>query len=174
MLSTKEGDSFAFIDPVAFDIFGLLATGNEPVGPQPQDKKKKCVGKARVLKGNPATVGAPLGRGAFNNPPNAVPVQAGSAAVIPAQFGGLTTSQLKPFAGAGQITGVIGGGLASFNGVTDVIGSTEVKNVRGVLQARYPNLFILELVTGPDLGIQPITLTIPAGLPCPMGTHPGN
>jgi hypothetical protein len=36
----------------------------------PQSPTKTCIASARILQGNPATVGAPPRHGAFNNPPN--------------------------------------------------------------------------------------------------------
>src|SRR5579875_1349592 len=134
---------------------------------------KTCVGKARVLQGNAATIGAPLNHGAFNYNPNPVQVQAGSAAVIPSQFGFASNAQMKPY--ISQISGIIGNGLASFNSVSDVIGGkppSGYANVRGYLQHTFPGELILELPSAPkDYGTQPVRLTIPANLPCPTGTH---
>jgi uncharacterized protein RhaS with RHS repeats len=123
---------------------------------------KRCRGKARVLGGNPNTVGA---QGAFPG----TSVQAGSAAVIPQQFGG-SKGGLTPY--IGQISGRTAGGQ-SFNGVSDVIGGkspTPGTNVRDALQALYPGLPIIELPTGRDEGIVDIEITVPNGLPCPVGT----
>jgi hypothetical protein len=62
-------------------------------------------------------------------------------------------------------------GGASFSGITDVIGSDVVPNVRDVLQNRYPGLLILELPSLPsDIGTVNIELTVPANFPCPTGT----
>lgn len=150
-------------------LYGLTlryAPGVELVG-----AVRDCVGQARVLEGNPATVGAPLGRGAFNYGRYPIPVRAGSGAVIPSQFGaGMTNAGLFPY--ADSIFGFIGGPHpASFSGITDVIGSRQVSDVRRVLQSTYPNTFIVELVTGSDLKIAPISLWVPNTLECPTGTH---
>jgi len=97
-----------------------------------------------------------------------VPVTAGSAAVIPSQWGG--KSQLKP--NISEISGVAGG--VSFNGITDVIGGKSPipgTNVRDALQSIYPGQLILELPSSPrDLGIVPVTITMPDDTPCPVGT----
>jgi hypothetical protein len=87
----------------------------------PQTTAKTCNASARVLQGNPATVGAPLGHGAYNNPPNPIAPQAGSAAMTPSEFGGFTTAQLKPYALG--ISGYFPGKGVSFQGVTDVNGA---------------------------------------------------
>jgi RHS repeat-associated protein len=123
---------------------------------------KKCRGKARVLGGNPNTVGR---QGAFPG----VLVQSGSAAVIPQQFG-TGKSGLTPH--IGQISGTTAGGQ-SFTGISDVIGGkspTPGMNVRDALQAMYPGLPIIELPSGRDEGTVDIEISVPTGLPCPVGT----
>jgi uncharacterized protein RhaS with RHS repeats len=72
---------------------------------------KKCVGKARVLKGNARTIGK---QGAFPG----TTITSNSAAVIPSQFG-FTKGQLTPF--LSQISGSTSNGL-SITGIADVIG----------------------------------------------------
>lgn len=136
----------------------------------PQTQTKTCKVSARVLQGNPATVGAPLGKGAFNNPPNPIAPQANSAAMTPSEFGGLSSTQLKPY--ALQISGYFPGTGVSFQGVTDVNGAGQTplgfSNIRQYLEALNPNQVIIELITGPDLGSNvPAVLTVPAALPCP-------
>jgi hypothetical protein len=107
------------------------------------------------------TNGAP--GGAFN-----VVVSSGSAAIIPAQFGGMTKNQLKPF--IGRIEGFIGPNaqVPTFNGVSDVIGPPSGQQN---LEANFANDFIIELEGGNDMGVQPITLFVPPEVPCPHGTH---
>ena len=127
-------------------------------------KEKKCIGRARILKGNPATIGK---QGAFPS----IKVIEGSAAVIPEQFGGMTKVQLAPY--IGKISGTLGG-KGSFSGITDVIGGKSPMpgiNVRLALQMTYWGLLILELPSlANDPGIVDVELTIPADIPCPIGT----
>ena len=59
----------------------------------------------------------------------------------------------------------------SFSGITDVIGSNQVRNVRATLMKENPNALILELVTGRDQGLAPVEITVPGGMGCPAGTH---
>jgi RHS repeat-associated protein len=128
---------------------------------------RTCTGTARVLGGNPATVGQQGG----------VPgtlVAPGSAAAIPRQFGFRTGSG---FSGA-QISGTVGytgplawpGSSQSFSGITDTIGSRTVPNVQNFLMKSNPGALILELVTGSDMGKVPVTITVPGGMSCPAGT----
>ncbi len=150
-------------DPVDFaDPTGLVNTAQCGKCPGPM---KKCIGKARVLKGNPNLIGK---QGAFPG----IKVAANSAAVIPQQFG-VAKSTLTPL--AGQISGVLGG-QETFCGVTDVIGGRSPipgVPVRDALQRLYPGLFIIELVSASaDLGIVDVELSIPANLSCPTGTRP--
>ncbi len=139
-------------DPKGFDggDVNLMAyVGNPPVNgidPWGLETCQNCTGSARVLQGNPDLVGKIGGFG--------VPVTAGSAAVIPGQWGG--KAELRPY--LGQISGTAGG--VSFSGITDVIGSNVVPNVRDVLQNRNPGILILELPSSTsDLGVVNVTLT---------------
>jgi len=43
-------------------------------------------------------------------------------------------------------------------------------NVRDALQLLNPGTFIVELVTGTDLGVVNISLSVPEPLSCPTGT----
>ena len=125
----------------------------------------RCAGKARVVGPGKLTNGRP--GGAFN-----VVVSAGTAAIVPSQFG-LTKSQLSPF--ISQIEGFIGTNAKSptFIGVTDVIGPPAGQ---ANLLAKFPGLFVVELEGGSDMNIQHIVLRIPEGLStqmsggCPTGT----
>jgi hypothetical protein len=128
---------------------------------------RTCTGTARVLGGNPATVGQQGG----------VPgtlVADGSAAAIPRQFGFRSGSG---FSGA-QISGTVGywgplgwpGSSQSFSGITDTIGSSSVPNVQNFLMKSNPGALILELVTGSDMGKVPVQITVPGGMSCPAGT----
>jgi len=137
--------------------------GQQPKANQPGPQPQQCVGRARVLGGNPRSVGR---QGGFPG----VRVAAGSAAIIPQQFGGLPKSSLAPY--LGQISGSVGGRVI-FAGVTDVIGGTSPipgMNVRDALQLLNPGTFIVELVTGTDLGVVNISLSVPEPLSCPTGT----
>jgi len=119
-----------------------------------------CVGRARVLRGNPNLDGR---QGAFPG----VTVEPEPAAIIPEQFGGLSKSALLPY--ITQISGTVGG-QTLFSGVTDVIGSIAIPRVREFLRRRYPGVFIVEVVGSQDLGVVGITLKVPEALPCPTGT----
>jgi len=124
---------------------------------------KKCVGKARVLQGNSRHIGRQGGIPGVN-------VAAGSAAVIPGQFGLRNGNSLKPF--ASQMTGVVLGTpfpIPLFDCVTEVVGP---RSARQNLQQRFPNTVIIELPSGGDMGIIDIEITIPNELPCPPGTMP--
>jgi RHS repeat-associated protein len=116
-----------------------------------------CVGTARILGGNPRTIGR---NGAFGTP-----VAADGAAVIPEQWGG-NKGALRPY--LSQISG--SWFLGGFNGITDVIGSNTVQGVRDMLMDRYPNTLIIEVPGGHDQGVTGITLTVPSALGCPEGT----
>jgi len=149
-------------DPLGFnggDLNLYAYVGNNPImGVDPLGLCADCVGTARVLQGNSNLIGRTGGFG--------VPVTAGSAAVIPSQWGG--KAALRPY--IGQISGTAGG--ASFSGITDVVGSNEVPNVRDVLQARYPGQLILELPSSKDLGSVDVTIRgVPEDKPCPAGTR---
>ena len=76
-----------------------------------------CQGTARVLAGNPSTIGT---QGGFPG----VLVGAGSAGVDPQQWGG--KGNLRPNIGniSGTFTDDHGVVLGSFNGITEVIGSS--------------------------------------------------
>jgi len=176
---TVYGDapSFTYFDyQVLFGGFDYFTWGLGGVGgyrglhpaaaPAPKCKEPSthtCVGRARILQGNPNTIGR---QGGFWG----VTVAAGSAAVDPAQWGG--KSQVRKYASG--ISGQIAGGWG-FSGVTEVIGGHSPirgMNVRDALRSIYPGLLILELPSAPrDLGIRNVTLTLPIGQPCPAGTR---
>jgi len=58
--------------------------------------------------------------------------------------------------------------------VTDVIGSKRVpagfSDIRTYLESKYPGVTIIELPSGQDAGILDLEFTVPASLPCPLGT----
>jgi RHS repeat-associated protein len=119
-----------------------------------------CSGSARVLQGNPDTIGR---TGGFGNP-----VLANSAAVIPAQWGGAQNIRGSLFL-IGGTTGT-GSSTQTFHGLSDTIGSQDVPNVQTFLQNRFPNSVILELVSGTDQGTVPINLHVPPDISCPSFT----
>jgi len=126
---------------------------------------KTYVGKARVLKGNSATIGKP--GGLSGNEP--VPVTAGSAAVDPAQWGGKKTIRKN----GNKIRGKIVGEEECFNEITDVIGGKSPipgTNVREALKKLNPGLLIIELPSGKkDYGIKDVEITLPDSMPPPSG-----
>ena len=127
-----------------------------------------CQGTARVLAGNPSTIGT---QGGFPG----VLVGARSAGVDPQQWGG--KGNLRPNIGniSGTFTDDHGVVLGSFNGITEVIGGkspTPGMNVRDALKKRYPGRLLIELPSSKkDLGIVNVTINVPAGVPCPEGTN---
>jgi RHS repeat-associated protein len=140
--------------------------GNNPVNLNDPMGLKKCVGKARILGGNPKTVGGPSGF-----PPGRV--QVGSAAADPTQWGGHSTLARNASQISGVITDSSGKQTGSFSGISDVIGGKspiEGMGVRDALKQLNPGNLIVELVTGKDQGVQTITLTVPCNQPCPEGT----
>jgi RHS repeat-associated protein len=160
---------------VAVDNFGCTnyvmadcgAANNGTPNPTFFFPPKTCSGTARVLGGNPATVGQQGG----------VPgtlVQAGSAAAIPRQFGFRTGSGFSgaPISGTVGYTGPLAfpGTSQSFSGITDTIGSSTVPNVQNFLMKNNPGSLILELVTGSDMGTVPVQIQVPASMSCPAGT----
>jgi hypothetical protein len=141
----------------------LAVTGGGPR--TPQTPTKTCNASARVLQGNPATVGLQGGI-------PGVKVQAGSAAVVPSEFGVSNGAGLAPY--ALQISGYFPGTGVSFQGVTDVIGAAPSQvplgfsNIRQYLEFENPGQIIIELPTGNDLGPNvPAIITVRAGAPCP-------
>jgi len=166
-----ENAPTGFVDPGGLDKQDTWQSGG---GQSPEvilvaaaaQAGQTCVGSARVLRGRPALVGR---QGGFPG----VRVQAGTAAIIPDQFG-LTVRQLRPY--VGSISGTVAAGSVSFSSITDVIGGRSPipgVNVRDALQRLNPNTFIIELVSvNRDLGVVDIELNLPAGLSCPTGTRP--
>jgi len=124
---------------------------------------RTCVGKARVLLGNPRHIGR---SGAFGKK---VKINLTSAAIDPYQWGGKTG--LLPH--LARITGRSDSKLL-FTNIADVIGGTspiKEQNVRDALRELYPNTLLIELPGGEkDYGIVDIELTIPKELDCPEGT----
>lgn len=150
-------------------------TPGTPAQPAPQNPTPKkpdenqkatvtCTGTARVLKGNTALEGHAGG----------IPgqtVKAGSAAVIPSQFGVKSGTALA--SAAGTIHGTVGG--VPFHGVTDVMGGKSPipgENVRTAMQQLNPGRLVLEIPGGSDLGVVRVTITVPTNLGCPQGTKP--
>ena len=126
-----------------------------------------CSGSARVLQGNPDTVGKTGGFGST--------VQANSAAVIPAQWGGAKNLRGSLLLIGG--TAGTGNAAQTFHGISDTVGSTDVPDVQTYLQNKYPNAVILELVNGQDSTafnpqdvIVDINLHVPPEISCPSFT----
>lgn len=127
---------------------------------------KKCKGRARVLKGNPNTIGSP---GGWSGPSvGDIDVATGTAAAITSQWGGKGT--LRP--DIGQINGTYNGETL-FSGITDIVGGVSPipgMTAANALMTLYPGDLIIELPSGKDLGVINIVITIPASLKCPSGT----
>lgn len=119
------------------------------------------------MKGNSNLIGRVGGIGTLKNP---VTVAAGSAAVIASQFGG--KGNLRSY--GAQISGSTNG-TTLFTGVTDIIGGTSSiagLDVQAALEQMNPGDLIIELPSAAqDLGVVPITLTLPDGSSCPSGTN---
>jgi len=159
----------------------------DPLGLSPQQKKDcggthTCVGRARVLGGNPRTVGKQGGVPGRKVAPN-------SAAATPQQWGFTSGTGFRnlPVSGAvgapiqaplgnfifGDVNPSAGGSQQSFSGITDVNGGASPiagMNARDALMHLYPGDLILELVNGTDQGVTTIILTLPKAIPCPAGT----
>jgi RHS repeat-associated protein len=149
MLSDKNFYKYGLNDPTL---------NNDPLGLC----SKKCAGMARVLKGNINLIG----KGGGLSTGTIIPVVAGSAAVIPSQWGGISTLR-KHFQ---EISGTCGNGI-SFNWVTDTIGSNDVTDVQDYLMNKYPGMLILELPSIiNDGGTQSVEITVPSDMDCPSGT----
>jgi hypothetical protein len=147
--------AYVLEDPVNLkDAFGLC------------DDKKDCTGMARVLQGNPDTIGNPggwSGQSVGN-----INVSGGTAAVVTSQWGG--KGNLRPNIGAVRATY---NGQPLFNGISDIVGGKSPipgMTAGEALMNLYPGDLIIELPSGQDLGVVPIKLTIPAALQCPSGT----
>jgi RHS repeat-associated protein len=125
---------------------------------------RPCFGWARQLQGNLGTVGH---TGAFGT---AVPAE--GADIDPAQWGGKGAVR----AIRGGVSGVAG--PWNFSGIGDVIGGpfgspVPGMNTRQGLEALNPGLLLIELPGAPlDLGVVPVVLMLPRGVPCPVGTVP--
>ncbi len=145
----------------------------DPFGLSPQQKKgcsgdggtHTCVGRARVLGGNPTTVGKQGGVPGRKVAPN-------SAAAIPQQWGfasgaGFSTFSVSGTTGApiqaplagfifGDVNPSAGGAQQTFNGLSDVNGGASPiagMNVRAALMQLNPGDLVLELVSGKDQGV---------------------
>jgi RHS repeat-associated protein len=125
--------------------------------------KKRCVGFARVLKGNPRLVGK---QGAFPG----VAVSGDAPAIIPSQWAS-SKQALTPY--ISDISGSVGAGIP-FSGLSDVIGGQSPiagMDVRDALQVLNPGLLILEIpCLDQDLGVVPVTVWVPLAMKCPTGT----
>jgi plasmid stabilization system protein ParE len=149
------------------NLYGYVA--GDPVNATDPFGLCQCQGNARVLGGNPALIGQP---GGYSTPNNPIPVTAGSAAVIPSQWPG-GTSYLRN--NGANISGTTANGTPLFKGVTDVMGGTSPisgENVRTAMQQLNPGDLLIELPSGSDMGVIPVTINTPDGEGCPAGTSP--
>jgi hypothetical protein len=170
LTSNQDGPGIPVIDFAPnLSAFGFFFT--DPFGPN-QTKKPAlttCKGVGRGLQGNSKLIGKP---GAIPG----VKVRAGTAAVIPSQFG-LADNGASIAQYARYISGTIGN--AHFSSVTDVVGGKPLKDfpnvpVRQGLQLEFPGLLIIEIPGAKDQGVSgsPVTIMVPAALGCPAGTSP--
>jgi hypothetical protein len=161
---TATGLAKADIPTISALLFSSLAAPNN--GPV------KCSGKARVLKGNAATIGKP---GGFSGPSvGNIPITANGAAIIPSQWGP-GKAFLRPY--LNQISGVFPSVNYSFQGVVDVMGGAPPpgfpanSNVQTDMMQLNPGKLILELPGAPrDFGTTAVTITAPSAVGCPAGT----
>jgi RHS repeat-associated protein len=137
----------------------------DPSGHTSRDAcSKKCTGRARILGGNSNTIGRP---GGFSGDTvGDILVEAGTAAIDTAQWGG--KGVIRPI--RNSIYGELARGGGLFHGISDVIGSDEVANVRQELKDRYPGTLLLELISGSDMGVQDVAIFVPLTLSCPQNT----
>lgn len=135
-------------------------------GSAPSNGTVKCSGSARVLQGNPNTIGKP---GGFSGSSvGNFPVTANGAAVIPSQWAA-GRSALRPF--INQVSGVFPEVNTSFQGLVDTIGSTTIPHVQTYLMNKFPGDLIIELPGATqDYGVTAVTVTAPSALGCPAGT----
>src|SRR5262249_21242233 len=117
--------------------------GNPPGAPVgAQDSDRACIGTARILKGNPDTIGRIGGlAGGTTVTPN-------SAAIIQQQFG-VPKSDLRKY--GPQVTGTLNG-QPLFHGLSDIIGGKSPipgMNVRDALRIKNRGNLILELPSAP-------------------------
>ena len=141
-----------------------------------------CVGRARVLAGNPKTWGEQGGVPGREVAPN-------SAAATPKQWGFATGAGFSdlPVSGTtgapiqgplgdfffGDVNSGLKGAPQTFKRITDANGGKSPiagMNVRDALMKLYPGNLIIELVNGKDQGVTTVILTLPQGIPCPSGT----
>lgn len=154
-----DNNSLMRSDPMGLDTSGIAKNCGTKI----------CFGFARVLKGNSAFLNKPT-YGAYPN----VPITTNSAAAIPQQFGFSSSAEFAPY--VDQISGSLGiDASIPISNISDTIGGKSPipgMNVRDALQSLYPGLLILELPGAKhDLGIIPVSLTVPSGVPCPTGTY---
>lgn len=169
-------------------VSGLLDGGwaddaaGSAASPANSPAARLCAGIARVLQGNPRLVGK---GGAFDTGPSNLDryaVTADSAAVVPAQFG-LTNGSMRGI--IDQISGTLGDGT-TFGRVRDAVDDLGQRQKLGLTTRQFQDHMVqratalnggvepllLELVGAPkDLGLQSVTLSMPAGYACPRGTR---
>jgi len=159
------------------DLLNFMSGGGDRISTQPHN----CLGFARVIAGNPDTIGKP--GGLSGNTVGNVNVQAGSAAIAPSQWPGATKDVLRDV--GMQISGVSANSKFpldltgrttnvpfSFSGVTDIIGPPS--NQQKLLN-QFPGALLIELPSMPKSEdaypyLRSIELTLPWNLPCPQGT----
>jgi len=141
-----------------------------------------CTGRARVLDGNPDTIGE---QGGFPG----IPVRAGSAAVIPRQFTGFPNAGPRLRSASFFISGVTASGQR-FNGLSDTVGNKDPDflsaleqklgrrptqlDAQNEIRNRDPGLLIIELIDGANDLRENVTLRLPRSFTldfgCPEGT----
>jgi RHS repeat-associated protein len=138
-------------------------------GQLPSSQTVTCVGIGRGLAG----VSAPFPKkgGAFNYGKDPVKVTAGTAAVIPSQFGFKGNTAMKPF--VGEISGDVG--TNHFSSVTDSVDNA-VSPVPGMstpdaFQHLNPGRLIVETTAEPDVGRNAlVNIAVPKSVGCPANT----
>jgi RHS repeat-associated protein len=138
-------------------------------GQLPTSQTVTCVGIGRGLAGVQAPF--PKKGGAFNYGKNPVQVTAGTAAVIPSQFGFTGNVAMKPF--VGEIAGDVG--TNHFSSVTDSVDNA-VSPVAGLstpaaFQQLNPGRLIVEITAQPDVGKNAlVNIAVPRSVGCPANT----
>lgn len=164
-ISTQERPPKNQTNSLKFQIISMIARhemSQNILGSN--NSKHTCIGSARVLGGNQGTIGK---KGGFSGDTvGNLPVLANSIAIDNSQW---TGDKAETRAILNQVSGSTFGGQ-SFSGISDIIGSSDVNNVREMLRSRNAGSLSLELVSGRDEGTTAVSILVPNTIECPAGT----